>query len=75
MVSNLSYKYCYSFFVFVFLSYPVFLMVVKDIFSLKKEIRDGTVSNTIIFMCLHGTVESLQVAVDRVIQLREEAER
>eukprot|EP00026_Physarum_polycephalum_P010539 Phypoly_transcript_10704.p1 GENE.Phypoly_transcript_10704~~Phypoly_transcript_10704.p1 ORF type:complete len:373 (+),score=41.27 Phypoly_transcript_10704:78-1121(+) len=47
----------------------------NDIFSLKKEVRDGVVCNTILFLYLHGITKSLQAAVDRVVHMRKQTER
>jgi len=45
----------------------------NDTFSLKKEIRDGVVSNTIVITYLHGA-NRLQDAVDRIIAMRKQTE-
>jgi hypothetical protein len=47
----------------------------NDIFSLKKEVRDGVVCNTILFLYLHGIAKNLQIAVDRVIHMRKQTEK
>eukprot|EP00026_Physarum_polycephalum_P001672 Phypoly_transcript_01674.p1 GENE.Phypoly_transcript_01674~~Phypoly_transcript_01674.p1 ORF type:complete len:324 (+),score=55.37 Phypoly_transcript_01674:1982-2953(+) len=45
----------------------------NDTFSLKKEIRDGVVSNTIVITYLHGA-KRLQDALDRILEMRKQTE-